>query len=83
MEEHPDVKIIVLDSLAASMGEGLFVHKAVRLRDAGKTMEETAEWLRQHVLNVVHVFTVDGFVPSLQRRTGQQNLSSYRYSGSN
>lgn len=59
MEEHPDVKIIVLDSLAASMGEGLFVHKAVRLRDEGKTMEETAEWLRRHVLNVVHVFTVD------------------------
>ena len=33
MEEHPDVKIIVLDSLCASMGEGLFVHKAVKLRD--------------------------------------------------
>ncbi len=58
MEEHPDVKIIVLDSLAASMGEGLFVHKAVNLRDEGKSMEETAKWLQQHALNVVHVFTV-------------------------
>ncbi len=59
MEEHPDVKIIVIDSLAASMGEGLFVQKAIKMRDEGKTMEETAEWLQAHALNVVHVFTVD------------------------
>jgi len=59
MDEHPDVKIIVIDSLAASLGEGLFVHKAVRLRDKGKSMEETAEWLQNHALNVVHLFTVD------------------------
>ncbi len=59
MEEHPDVKIIVVDSLGASMGEGLFVHKAVRMRDEGKSMEETAEWLEKHVLNFTHVFTVD------------------------
>lgn len=59
MEEHSDVKIIVVDSLGASMGEGLFVHKAVKMRDAGKSMEETAEWLEKHVLNFTHVFTVD------------------------
>ncbi len=59
MEEHPDVKIIVIDSLCASMGEGLFVHKAIQLRDEGKTMETTAQWLRDHALNVVHIFTVE------------------------
>lgn len=59
MEEHPDVKIIVVDSLCASMGEGLFVHKAVRLRDQGKSMEETARWMEEHAKNLVHVFTVD------------------------
>ncbi len=59
MEEHEDVRIIVVDSLGASMGEGLFVHKAVKMRDQGKSMEETAEWLTAHALNVVHVFTVD------------------------
>lgn len=59
MEEHPEVKIRVVDSLAASMGEGLFVHKAVRMRDQGKSMEETAEWLEEHARSVVHVFTVD------------------------
>lgn len=59
MEEHPEVRIIVIDSLCASMGEGLFVHKAVKMRDAGATMDETAEWLRKNVLNFTHVFTVD------------------------
>ncbi len=59
MEEHPDVKIVVVDSLAASLGEGLLVHKAIKLRDAGKTLEETAEWLEEHKLNAVHAFTVD------------------------
>lgn len=59
MEEHPEVKIIVVDSLCASLGEGLFVHKAIRMRDAGKTMEETAKWLTDHVQNFVHAFTVD------------------------
>jgi len=59
MEEQPDVRILVVDSLSASMGEGLFVHKAVRMRDAGRTMDETAAWLKANVQNFVHVFTVD------------------------
>lgn len=59
MEEHPGVKITVVDSLCASMGEGLFVHKAVKMRDEGRSMEETAGWLESHIQNFVHVFTVD------------------------
>lgn len=59
MEEHPGVKICVVDSLCASLGEGLFVHKAVKMRDAGKSMEETAKWLTDHRQNFVHAFTVD------------------------
>lgn len=59
MEEHPGCKIIVIDSLCASMGEGLFVHRAVMMREAGKSMEETAEWMQAHVQNFIHVFTVD------------------------
>lgn len=59
MEEHADCNIIVIDTLAASLGEGLMVIKAVGLRDAGKNLEETAEWIRAHIQNFVHVFTVD------------------------
>ncbi len=59
MEELPDKKIIVVDTLAASMGEGLMVHYAMKLRDEGKTAEEAAAWLEAHKQNFVHLFTVD------------------------
>lgn len=59
MEEHLECKIRVIDSLCASLGEGLFVYQAVEQRKAGKTMEETAKWLTEHIQNIVHVFTVD------------------------
>lgn len=58
-EEHPEYNIIVIDSLCASLGEGMFVYKAVELRKAGNSMEETAAWLEKHKLNFCHVFTVD------------------------
>ncbi len=58
-EERPEHKIIVVDSLCASLGEGLLVHKAVKMRDAGKSFEETAKWVEAHKLEIVHNFTVD------------------------
>ncbi|MBP1753696.1 MAG: DegV protein [Firmicutes bacterium] len=59
MEERPGAKILVIDSLCASLGEGLLVHKAVKLKEAGKSIDETAEWLEQNKLNLCHMFTVD------------------------
>lgn len=59
MEDNPDVKIVVIDSLCASLGEGLLVHKAVELRDAGCSFEETVEYIQKNLANVVQVFTVD------------------------
>ena len=59
MEEHPGCKITVIDSKCASMGEGLLVHKAVELKKAGKTMEETAAWVKENLLHLVHIVTVD------------------------
>lgn len=59
MEENPDIEIRVIDSLGASMGEGLFVWYAVQLQKQGKSFEETAKWLEEHVMNMILVFTVD------------------------
>ena len=59
MEDNPDVKIVVIDSLCASLGEGLLVHKAVQMRDAGCSFAETVEYLQKNLANVVQVFTVD------------------------
>lgn len=58
-EERPDLNIIIIDTLCASMGEGLFVDKAVDMLKEGVSMEDTAKYLKDHVLNLVHVFTVD------------------------
>ena len=59
MEEHPDCRIEVVDTLAASMGEGLIVHKAVTMKEQGRSMDEVMEWMKENVLHLVHVFTVD------------------------
>ena len=58
-EELPDTKIIVIDSLSASLGQGLLIHKANQLRDQGATLEETAQWVEDHKLHMCHQFTVD------------------------
>ncbi len=55
----PERKVVVVDSLCASLGEGLLVHKAVMLKEAGKSLEEVADWLEKNKLHICHNFTVD------------------------
>ena len=62
MKEYPDRKVEAIDSLSASAGEGLFVYLAVRNRDAGMTLEENAEALKNDILHVCHWFTVEDLV---------------------
>lgn len=58
-EEYPEQKIIVIDSLCASMGEGLLLYKAVELKEQGKSLEEIAEWVENNKLNICHDVTID------------------------
>ena len=58
-EERPDAKITVIDSLSASLGQGLLVHKALQLKDEGKSFDQIVNWLESNKLNVCHIFTVD------------------------
>lgn len=58
-EEISGAKIIVIDSLCASLGEGLLIHKAVKLKEEGKTIDELADWLDNNKLQLCHIFTVD------------------------
>ena len=59
MEEYPDSKITVIDSLNVSLGESIMVIYANQLKDAGKSYEEIILWLNdfKHHINVQ--FTVD------------------------
>ena len=58
-EEYPDCEILVIDTRCASLGEGLLVYYAAKLKEEGKSMEEVAAWVEEHKQNMVHVFTVD------------------------
>lgn len=59
MEEYKDRRIVVIDSYAASLGQGLFVHKAVQKKEAGEELDAVADWLISHRENFCHLFTVN------------------------
>lgn len=57
--QYPDQKLLCVDSLSASMGEGLLVYHALELAQRGATIEETLEWVENHKMNICQWFTVD------------------------
>ncbi len=58
-EEYPDRKIIVIDTLAASLGEGLFVIKAAEQLKDGVALDAIEETIRAQVPSMCQSFTVD------------------------
>ncbi|NBI05916.1 DegV family protein [Senegalia massiliensis] len=59
LEEYPESKIEVYDTLAASLGCGLIVHRAASLAKEGKTINEILEQIDFYSNHMEHVFTVD------------------------
>jgi DegV family protein with EDD domain len=58
-EEFPDATIYVVDSLCASLGQGLFVYLCAQQKKAGKTLEEVYAYAEATKGSVCHRFTVD------------------------
>lgn len=58
-EDYPDAKIIVVDTLNASLGEGLLVMKAVDMQEAGEDIETVAQWLEENKRHLVTMLIVD------------------------
>ncbi|MBP5332511.1 MAG: DegV family protein [Lachnospiraceae bacterium] len=58
-EEFPGRKVIVIDSMGASLGEGLLVIELSKLRSQGISIEDAAAWYEAHKMDMNHVFTVD------------------------
>ncbi len=73
-EAYPDRKIITLDSLCASMGQGLLVSYAGKLRKAGKDIDEVAAFVEETKMNLSHLFTVSDL--GHLRRGGRLSASS-------
>ena len=59
LEEYPEAKIELVDSLSASIGQGLLVLKACEMRDNGASIEEIVEWLEENKRKVIHSILID------------------------
>ena len=59
LEEYPEAKIELVDSLSVSMGQGLLVLKACEMRDNGASMEEIVQWLEDNKRKIIHSILID------------------------
>ena len=62
LEKYPERKIVTIDTLAASAGQGMQVYLAVKKRDEGANLQEVAEYVQNNILSQCHWFTVDDLV---------------------
>ena len=62
VEKYPNSKIVVVDSLCASLGQGLLVKYAVDKKNEGADVEYCAEYIKELVPKMAHWFTVDDLV---------------------
>ena len=69
MEEFPHRRVRTVDSLGAGFGPGLLTILAAELRDEGKTVDETADYLDEKKMDLCEFFTVDDLM--FLRRTGR------------
>lgn len=58
-EKYPSRRIYTVDTLCASLGQGMLVYQAAKLRQAGKSMEEVRDWVEANKLRQCHYFTVN------------------------
>lgn len=61
-ESYPDRKIVVVDTCAAALGQGLLVWHTCKKRDEGLSLDELAAWVEDAKNHTAHWFTVDDLV---------------------
>lgn len=61
-EKYPDCKMMVMDSLCASGGQGMLLYRAVMNKKNGMSVEDNLKDLENIKLNIVHKFTVEDLV---------------------
>ncbi len=73
-EQYPDRTILVVDSLCASLGQGLLAYYACKKRDEGLGLQELYQWLLNNRLHLCHWFTVDDLM--YLKRGGRINAAT-------
>lgn len=74
VEKYPERKFYAVDTLAASLGEGLLVHYAARMQQNGSSMEEVRDFIEENKLNLCHWFTVSDLF--FLKRGGRVNAAT-------
>ncbi|AJK89286.1 DegV family protein [Lysinibacillus fusiformis] len=59
LEQYPSLKLVIIDSKCASLGHGLVVEEAVRLRNLGTSFEDVASRISAFAPQIEHLFTVE------------------------
>ncbi|MDL2218113.1 DegV family protein [Christensenellaceae bacterium OttesenSCG-928-M15] len=59
LKKYPERQILMVDSLAASLGEGLLVYAAVKKKEEGLELSALAKWVEDYRNKLSHWFTVD------------------------
>lgn len=59
MECYPESKVLVVDSLCASLGQGMLVYLAAQEKAKGRGIEEVRDFVEERKLHICHWFTVD------------------------
>jgi len=58
-EQYPDRKLYAVDTLCASMGQGLLVWYAAKMKESGADIDAVKDFVENNKLNLCHWFTVD------------------------
>ena len=58
-ELYPERKLIVIDTLCASAGQGLLLYLTLQRKNEGASIDEAAAYARQQIPHLCHWFTVD------------------------
>lgn len=58
-DTNPTMNLVILDSKCASLGYGLLIKEAVRLREAGEDLQSIEEKIRFMAEHMEHLFTVE------------------------
>src|SRR5699024_1566931 len=57
--KYPQRKVLMVDTLCASLGQGLLVWYAAQRRRMGESLETVRDWVEANKLRLCHWFTVD------------------------
>lgn len=58
-EKYPERKIYCVDTLAASLGQGMLVYYAANMQKSGASIDEVRDWVEENKLSQAHLFTVN------------------------